>query len=186
MSKVSSPIAAMQLIKGAAQIEKSLKSLFARGAKLDKDIHVVGVSVLAHASEHGDTTLADKLVHALPKGSRKLALVEWMLAHGQLAKLDPKADKEAIAAGRVFKLDRTRTLDLEGAIRDSWVEFKKEAPVHTAFDAQAAVKSVLARLKTANEKGLTVENKAQALAEAQALVALLSAAPAPAAEPAPM
>lgn len=176
----------MQIIKTAAEINKAITSIANRGAKLDGDIHRAGVSVLAHASEHGDSTLADKLVNAMPKGGRKLALVEWMLAHGQLAKLDPKADKEAIAAGRIFKLDRTRTLDLEGAIKDSWVEFKKEAPVHTAFDAQAAVKSVLARLKQANAKGLTVENKAQALAEAQALVALLSAAPAPASEPATM
>lgn len=176
----------MQIIKTAADINKAIASIANRGAKLDGDIHRAGVSVLAHASEHGDPSLADKLVNAMPKGSRKLALVEWMLAHGQIAKLDQKEDKDAIASGRVFKLDRTRTLDLEGAIKTSWVEFKKEAAVHTAFDAQAAVKSVLARLKTANAKGLTVEHKAEALAEAQALVALLSAAPAPAAEPAPM
>lgn len=163
----------MQIIKAAADIKKAITSIANRGAKLDGDIHKAGVSVLAHASEHGDSTLADSLVNAMPKGGRKLALVEWMLAHGQLAKLDPKADKEAIAAGRIFKLDRTRTLDLKAAIETSWVEFKKEAPVHTAFDAQAAVKSVLARLKAANEKGLTVEHKAEALAEAQALVAAL-------------
>lgn len=163
----------MQIIKAAADIKKAITSIANRGAKLDGDIHRAGVSVLAHASEHGDSTLADSLVNAMPKGGRKLALVEWMLAHGQLAKLDPKADKEAIAAGRIFKLDRTRTLDLKAAIETSWVEFKKEAAAHTAFDAQAAVKSVLARLKAANEKGLTVEHKAEALAEAQALVAAL-------------
>jgi hypothetical protein len=164
----------MQIIKGAAEIKKAITSISNRGAKLDADIHKAGVAVLSHATEHGDTTLADSLVNAMPKGGRKLALVEWMLAHGQLAKLDPKADKDAIASGRIFKLDRTRTLDLEAAIATSWVEFKKEAAVHTAFDAQAAVKAVLARLQAANAKGLTVENKAQALAEAQALVAALS------------
>ncbi len=163
----------MQIIKAAADIKKAITSIANRGAKLDGDIHKAGVSVLAHASEHGDSTLADSLVQAMPKGGRKLALVEWMLAHGQLAKLDPKADKDAIAAGRIFKLDRTRTLDLEAAMETSWVEFKKEAAAHTAFDAQAAVRAVLARLKSANEKGLTVENKAQALDEAQALVAAL-------------
>ena len=164
----------MQIIKTAADINKAIASIATRGAKLDGDIHRAGVSVLAHASEHGDPSLADKLVNAMPKGSRKLALVEWMLAHGQLAKLDPKADKEAIASGRVFKLDRTRTLDLQGAIETSWVEFKKEAPIHTAFDAQAAVHAVLARLQAASSKGLNIQNRTQALAEAQALVAALS------------
>ena len=164
----------MQIMKTTAEISKAIASIANRGAKLDADIHRAGVSVLAHAAECGDSTLADRLVNAMPKGSRKLALVEWMLAHGQLAKLDPKADKEAIAAGRIFKLDRARNLDLKAAIETSWVEFKKEAPVHTAFDAQAAVKSVLTRLKQAHAKGLTIEHKASALAEAQALVALLS------------
>ena len=163
----------MQILKTDTEIKKAIASIANRGAKLDGDNHPAGVSVLAHASEHGDSTLADKLVNAMPKGGRKLALVEWMLAHGQITKLDPKADKEAIAAGRIFKFDRTRTLDLQGAMETSWVEFKKEASVHTAFEAQAAVKAVLARLKAANEKGLTVKHKAEALAEARALVAAL-------------
>src|SRR5512139_37124 len=174
MSKVQSALAAMKLVKGAAEIEKSLKSLFARGAKLDRDIHVVGVSVLSHASEHGDTTLADKLVLSMPKGSRKLALVEWMLAYGQIAKLDKVADKDAIAAGRLFKLDRTRKLDLEGAAATPWTDFKPEAAVLDAFDVQAAVASVMGRLTKAAAAGMTIKGKAEALAQAQALVAALS------------
>lgn len=162
----------MQIIKGAAEIKKAVASIANRGAKLDADIHRAGVSVLSHASEHGDTTLADALVQAMPKGGRKLALVEWMLAHGQVALLDNKTAKET---GRVFQLDRTRTLNIEGAIETSWVEFKKEAAVHTAFDAQKAVQAVLARFQAAAAKGLSVENKAAALADAQALVKLLEA-----------
>lgn len=164
----------MNIIKSAALITKAIASIQNRGGKLDADIHVAGVSVLAHASEHGDTTLADKLVLAMPKGGRKLALVEWMLAYGQLAKLDPKADKDAIAAGRLFKLDRTKTHDEAGAIAESWVEFKPEVDVLTSFDAQAAVSYVVRRLKKATEGKLEIKGKAEALAEAQALVAALS------------
>ena len=164
----------MQIIKTAALITKAITSIAGRGKALDKDIHIAGVSVLAHANEHGDTTLADKLVQAMPKGARKLALVEWMLAYGQLAKLDPKLDKDAIAAGRLFKLDRSRTYNEAGAIETSWTEFKPEAAVHTAFDAQAAVTSLLARLNKAAADGLTIEGKAEALVKAQALVAALT------------
>lgn len=165
----------MKLMTTTAEITKAITSIHGRGAKLDADIHRCGVSVLVHASEHGDSTLADKLVLAMPKGGRKLALVEWMLAFGQLAKLDKVADKDAIAAGRLFKLDKTRTLDEKGATETSWTEFKPEAPVLDAFDAQAAVHSVLARLTKAGAEGLTIKNKAQALQEAQALVAALTA-----------
>ncbi|HVH93265.1 MAG TPA: hypothetical protein VM783_18010 [Candidatus Acidoferrum sp.] len=162
----------MQIIKAAADIKKAINSIANRGAKLDSDIHTAGVSVLAHASEHGDTTLADSLVNAMPKGGRKLALVEWMLAHGQVALLDSKTAKET---GRIFQLDRTRTLSLEEAVKTSWVEFKKEAAVQTAFDAQKAVAALLARFTAASAKGLSVENRAAALADAQALVKLLEA-----------
>lgn len=160
----------MQIIKGSAEINKAIASIANRGAKLDGDIHKAGVSVLAHASEHGDTTLADKLVQAMPKGGRKLALVEWMLAHGQLALMDKAEAKDT---GRLFKLDRERKLDVEGAIGTPWTEFKKEAAVHTAFDAQAAVASLLKRMRDAAKKGLDVKGKAEALADAEALVVLL-------------
>jgi len=164
----------MKLYTSAAEINKAITSIQGRGAKLDSDIHKAGVSVLVHASEHGDTTLADKIVLAMPKGGRKLALVEWMLAFGQLAKLDKVLDKEAIEAGRLFKLDRTRKLDQQGAIDTAWTEFKPEPAVLDAFDAQAAVQSLLNRLSSATAKGLTVTNKEQALKQAQALVAALS------------
>lgn len=165
----------VKLIVGAAAIDKAIASIKNRGAKLDNDIQLAGLSVLAHTAEHGDTGVMDRLVNAMPKSARKLALVEWMLAYGRARKLDPsdKDEAQAIKEGRVFKFDKERKLDLEGAQEKKWHEFKPEAPVHTAFDAQAAVKSVLARLVAANAKGLTVEHKAEALAEAQALVAAL-------------
>ena len=162
----------MKLIQGAAAINKAIASIQNRGAKLDGDIHLCGVSALAHASEHGDPSLCDKLVQAMPKGSRKLALVEWMLAHGQIVTLDAKVAKET---GRVFALDRTKVLDLDAAMAKSWVEFRKESAPATAFDAQKAVQSVLTRLNAASKAGVTVEHKAEALAQARALVAALEA-----------
>ena len=162
------------IITGASAINKAIDSIKNRGAKLDTSIQQAGLSVMAHASEHGDTTCADRLVQAMPKGARKLALVEWMLAFGQIVLLDKATDAEAIKAGRMFKLDRTRTLDLNSAEDKAWHEFKKEAAVSTAFDAQAAVANVLARMKGAVAKGMPIEHKAQALLDAQALVAILS------------
>lgn len=166
---------AMQIIKGAGAINKAIDSIKNRGAKLDSSIQLAGLSVLAHASEHGDTTCADRLIVAMPKGARKLALVEWMLAYGQVRKLDPKNPDEAIRikGGQTFAIDRSRTLDIESAQDKAWHEFKQEAAIATAFDAQAAVASLIARLKKAQEGGLTIEHKAEALAQAKALVEAL-------------
>lgn len=165
-----------EIIKGAAAIDKAIASIKNRGVKLDGSIQLAGLSVLAHASEHGDSTLADRLVAAMPKGARKLALVEWMLCFGQMRKLDNKNADEAqrIKEGALFKLDRTRTLNLEGASDKLWHEFKPEAAPSTAFDAQAAVAALIKRLKAAQASGLTIEHKAEALAQAQALVVALT------------
>ena len=164
---------AMNIIVGADKIGKAISSIETRGKNLDASIWVAGVSVLAHATAHSDPSLCDKLVNALPKGGRKLALVEWMLAYGQIRKLDPKADKAAIATGRIFAYDKTRVFDREGAEATPWTEFKKEAAVHTAFDAQAALKSVLARISSASRAGLTIERRAEALKSVEELAALL-------------
>lgn len=162
----------MKLLQGAAAIDKAILSIKTRGAKLDSDIHLCGVSAMAHASEHGDPSLCDKLVLAMPNGSRKLALVEWMLAYGQIVTLD-KA--QAKATGRVFALDRAKVLNLEEAMAESWTTFRKEAAIADAFDAQKAVHGVLARLRSAAAKGLPIEGKDKAIAEAQALLAALQA-----------
>ena len=149
MSKVP---AIAKMYVGATAIDKAILSIKNRGAKLDNDIQLVGLSVLAHTAEHGDTGVMDRLVNAMPKSARKLALVEWMLAYG-----------------------RARKLDLEGAQEKKWHEFRLEAAVVTAFDAQSAVAALLARMKAASAKGLTIEHKAQALADAKALVEMLEA-----------
>ena len=166
----------MSEFMNANQIKTAIASIAASGKKLDADIQSAGMSILNHADEHGDSTLADKLIEAMPKGSRKLALVEWMLAYGKL-RLLKKADIEdavRIAAGAVFAFDKSKRTDLEAAAAKQWYTFKPEAPVATAFDAQAAVVKVLAGLTKATTNGLTINNRAHALAAAQKLVAALS------------
>lgn len=167
----------MELLNAVA-IEKAITSIKTRGAKLDQSIWECGVSCLAHASEHGDTTLLDKLLNALPKGARKLAFTEWVLAHGQVRLLSNKvkAEKVRIKNGATFILDRERTLDLEGAMSKSWVEFKPEAAVQTAFDLQGSVQSLVKRYEAAVAKGLTVEGKDDALATLKALTVALERA----------
>lgn len=164
-------MAKTELYKGAAAINKAIESIKNRGVKLDASIQLAGLSVLAHASEHGDTTCADRLVAAMPKGARKLALVEWMLAFGQMRKLDKAQPDEALRLkdGALFKLDRERKLNMAGAEEKQWHEFKPEADVATAFDVQKAVASVLARLQSATASGMSIQHKAEALAQIKAL-----------------
>ena len=86
----------MKLITVSADIAKAILSIQRRGTLLDADIHIAACSVIQHHATHGDSTLADKLVLAMPKGARKLALVEFILAYSQMSKLDTGNDKDAI------------------------------------------------------------------------------------------
>lgn len=166
----------MSKFMNAAEINKAIISIAARGKRLDADIQAAGLSIINHADEHGDSTLADKLVLALPKGSRKLALTEWMLAFGKLRLLDKANPEDAarIAAGAFFAYDRAKRTDLESAGAKPWFDFKPEAPILTAWDAQGAVQAVLTKLAKAQAGGLSIENRALALEDAQKLVAALS------------
>lgn len=161
----------------AAQINKAIASIASRGKKLDADIQQTGLSILNHVHEHGDSTLADRLVNALPKGSRKLALTEWLLAFGKLRVLSKSNPDDAarIKAGAIFAYDKTKSTDLDSASAKPWYEFKPEASPLTAFDAQAAVQSVLTKLSKAKANGLSIENRAHAIEAAQKLLEALQA-----------
>lgn len=169
----------MEIIKGTDNITKAIASIATRGKKLDADIQQAGMSILAHVDEHGDTTLADKLLAAMPKGSRKLALVEWMLAFGKVQVLNKKNPKHAarIKLGQVMMYAKDKTTDLDAAMEKAWYEFKPERAVVDAFDAQAAVKALLARVTGAAGKGIEVKNRAMAIEELKALTAALQAEP---------
>jgi hypothetical protein len=181
MSK-DTAVAAFPRIEGAPAIAKAIASIASRGKNLDRDIHIAGVSALAHAATmqnggHGDPSLLDKLVAALPNGSRKAVLVEWILAFGQVRKLvqGDAADNERIKAGGFFALDKGRKLDLEGAQDKPWHEMRRQQDPRTAFDVQAAVASLVSRINGAAAKGMTIENREAALAELRTAMKLLQA-----------
>ena len=154
------------VLDNVADIKKAIESIERKGKSLDWDIQRAAVSCLAHINKHGDTTLLDSLVNAMPKGSRKSALVEWAVALGEVRTLnrDNPDDQNAIAQGRIFKIDRTRNFVLENAMASMWYDFKPEKDLLTVFDAQAMVQSMLKRLNNAIRDGADVKNTQAALA----------------------
>ena len=161
----------MKLITDNAALAKAIKSIAVRGQKLDHDIHVAGTSCLQHIANHSDTTLLNDLVNALPKGARKHAFVEWALAYGNVSLLDKSldGDKDKIERGQVFKLDRTKSFDLEGAVANAWYNFKPEADLLTAFDVHKAVAQLVKRVTKATKDGATLEGVQDALKQLKAL-----------------
>lgn len=160
------------LFESTADIKKAISSIELKGKRLDADIQKAGVSCLAHISKHGDTTLLDSLVHAMPKGSRKSALVEWAVAVGQVRTLDKANpdDMMAIESGRLFKLDRTKAFTVEEAMSKLWYDFKPEKDLLTVFDVQAAVQTLIKRYSNATRDGAEIKG----INEAKAALAQLT------------
>lgn len=167
----------MELIKDSKGINTAIAGIKSTGANLDAKIQLVALSVLAHIDQHYDVTLADRLVNAMPKSGRKLALVEFLLQHGKMTVIpaSSKENKALIADGRVFFFAKDKVTDLVAAEEKPWYEMRKEATPSTAFDVQAQVRSLISRMNNAAKAGLTIEHKAEALAELKALQDALQA-----------
>lgn len=73
-------------IVGAEKIAKSITSIATRGVKLARDIHVAAFSCIVHVAQHGDVTLANRLVAELKTIgiARSNAVLAWFEHFGPL------------------------------------------------------------------------------------------------------
>lgn len=134
----------MKLYTEAKQIELAIKSIQSRGSKLAKDIHVTAVSCLAHIEKHGDITLLNRLIMALPSGWRSNAVKAWSEEFGKV-NYDNKS--------KAFVYDKSKKSNIEGAISISPEEFKPE-PEYKPMDLAAEI----ARLIKKAEERVNSEN----------------------------
>ena len=131
------------IMRNKTEILKSIKSINARSAKLQRDIHAVAVECLQHAEAHGDATLMKSLYLALPTGQRREALLVWCNTYsplrvtqqgqncGLLKKDSPKYvpfDIEAANANPYYALSersigfKASPLDMEKILRKAWAK----------------------------------------------------------------
>lgn len=93
----------------ASSILSNIEKVKTSGAELDTLIHTTAVQCMLHAKEHGDVTLAQRLMEAMPKASRALALKDWyhkfspMRLEGKVGIL--KATQKGYNAFRVEEAD---------------------------------------------------------------------------------
>ncbi|WP_421246077.1 hypothetical protein [Aeromonas sanarellii] len=149
-----------------AQIETSIKSIATRGAKLDADIQKTGLAIMEHYAKSKDDTLANRLYHAMPKGSRRNALVEWFVTFGgmQVNKTaETKADRPLVG-------DKTKAIDITGAAGKPWYTCKMEKALDVEFDLARQLHIVLARAKRMQEEGKPVKTGGIDIARLESLL----------------
>ena len=134
----------MKIITSKAAIVTAIESIRTRGKKLDNDIWIAAVSVTAHADAHGDVTLANTLVDAMPKGSRVNALLAYLECFGKFSYDDEKKE---------LCFDKSKKTDLEGAQVASWVEFKPE-PAYKGLDLNVAILDLIKKAVERSKDGV--------------------------------
>lgn len=136
----------MKTIKGAANIDKAIKSIATRGAKFEKDIHIAAVSCLEHFKDHGDITLLTKLYKALPKGVKASRFIDWADAFSGCT-WDKEAEDKGNGGKGVFKKDSAKTINLDKAMEIAPLSYAAEKSESAAFDlhkkAAALVKAAM-------------------------------------------
>jgi hypothetical protein len=140
------------LVKGQSGILSLIMAIQAAGKVLDQDIQLAGMSVINHAEEHGDITLACALYLAMPKGARKAALAAWLMTFGKLSANTGLTKKE-----QPFVFDRSKTTDLNGAQQAPWFTFKLDKEPHAVFNLSESIAQLIKRAESAAKKGLVIE-----------------------------
>lgn len=173
------------IITNKAALNKAIAEIKRAGENLDQAIQTAGLSCLAYAGKHGQVTPANDLYWAMPKGSRRNALVEWLLAFGKLRVLTKDEQHAAVAAMKqppanppVFGYAKDKVTDIDQAMAKPWTEFRPEKAPAEVFDAQAAVQALINRIQKAKarvSKGekLRIDHADEAMLEVQTLVKLL-------------
>jgi hypothetical protein len=136
-------------MKPIAEIDKAIKSITASGAKLDKLIQDTAVNVAEHYAQHKDTGLVNRLFLAMPKGSRRNALADWLLKFVAVGVNTGATKKE-----QPFIHDREKATDALGGAKVMWYDLKPEKAVDEVFDVATAFKAILRRI----EKSTKVEH----------------------------
>lgn len=151
-------------------INKEIESIAKAGAKFDARVQVAAVSVLAHYAQHKDVRLVNRLYLALPRGARKAAMAEWLLAHAAVSP-NPAQEKE-VRHESPFVYDKAKATDVEAGAENPWYDFRQEKEPAELFDAQKAALALIAKAAKAVKDGKKVTGiQPETLAELSKIVA---------------
>lgn len=126
-------------MKSVTEINKAIASITASGAKLDKLIQDTAVAVAEHFAQHKDTGLVNRLFLAMPKGSRRMALADWLL---KFVAVLPNTDQKT-KAEQPFVFAKDKTTNAVEAAKVQWYDLKKEKAVDEVFDVRAKVMALI-------------------------------------------
>ncbi|ABW23082.1 hypothetical protein [Pseudomonas phage PAXYB1] len=138
--------------RGTEEINRAIDAIRVRGKELDEAIQLTGLSIIHHIDQCGDVTVVKALYEAMPKGSRRNALVEWLVLHGKVqVNTDKKSNKDL-----PFLYNKFGKTDLVGATNSPWYSFKPEKALDQEFNLAAALATIKKQVLQAQTKGKVI------------------------------
>jgi len=143
-------------MKDVKAINQSIASIKTTGQKLDALIQSTAMEVLEHFQTHRDTGLVNRLFLALPKGTRGIALGQWLLRFVAVkvnTNMETKKDQPFVFdTSKVDAMMADDTLTRAAAVM--WYDLKPEKALDEVFDVQTAFKAILRHI----ERSVKVEH----------------------------
>lgn len=160
--------AAVTLNSSSADVDKAIKSIAQRGKIMDADIHAAACASLNHVGLHGDTTLLNRLVLAMPKSARRNALVVWCLKFGKVLQNTSKTKDHM-----PLVFDRDGVQDVDGAVAQPFYDLKNVKEGGKEWVYSDYIKTVTKRLAAAVAADPTSDDAKRAQAALDALAGVV-------------
>lgn len=140
----------MQLNTDINTIKANIDKVNTAGAALDDLIHQTACDCLYHAEQHGDVTLASRLIHAMPKSSRSKALKHWFTTYGPLNW--NKSDE----CFQMAKGKKVKAFEVEAASEHPFYDLTKEREP-LPFNVEQLIGYISRKVENGKEKGEVTE-----------------------------
>jgi hypothetical protein len=131
-------------------INANIESIRKKGAAFDKLVQETALDVLDHSHKHNDLDIVNRLIVAMPKGSRSQSLSVWFCKFG---KLTPNTTKEKeVLAIKPLVWNKDGKLDRAKAEATLWHAVLKDKPLVEVFDIEAKFASFMKQVIANKDK----------------------------------
>lgn len=145
----------------AKKVNDAIRGIKKAGKNFNEKTQIVAVSTLYHASEHGDHTLATKLVLAMPKSARQQSLIVWFESFSPLRFNTKKQAFTKSKKGGDFLVVEASEIN--------WFEFTKEIKPK-AFDCDKVFTAVVKAFNKAKDEDREIKGDIQKFLEIAGVV----------------
>lgn len=134
------------------QIATKIGAIGKQNVKMRTEIQEICTNLVFHAAKHGDVTLADRLLEATDKLTRRQAIINWLSEFGPYV-FDSKEHVFKLAKKHATREMDEQTLEIYCLEqRPTWYEFTKEAKLQP-YSLEKDVLSTIKRMMAHMEKG---------------------------------